>query len=138
MSWIAAIPIIGDLLKEVFGVIDQIVVDKDQRERLKAGITSLDLTAYIKEIKASAQTVITEATGRSWLQRNWRPLVMLMFAYMICHNFIIVPIVRWIDPSFPEVIIPEQAWIAIGFGLGGYGIGRSAEKIVAMFSNRRK
>jgi hypothetical protein len=59
------------------------------------------------------------------MQRNWRPLVMLMFAYIIFHNYVLAPVF-----SVPKAEVPSDLWELIKIGLGGYVIGRSAEKII--------
>lgn len=70
----------------------------------------------------SAETVRTEMQGESWLQRNWRPVTMLTFLALI--------VAKWFGFSV-EGITPEvelAVFDIIKIGLGGYVIGRSAEK----------
>ena len=33
----------------------------------------------------------TEALGHSWLQRNWRPMLMVLFGVIIANNYVVVP-----------------------------------------------
>ena len=131
------IPLIGKVIEKAGDIVDELVEDKDLKLRIKERLAGYDWRAYIAELQAASSTIIAEATGHSWLQRNWRPLVMLGFAYMIFHNSVIAPILKTLIPAFPMVVIPPQAWTAIGLGLGGYGVGRSVEKVVAMFTERR-
>jgi len=131
------IPLIGKVIEKAGDIVDEVVEDKDLRLRIKERLAAYDWSAYIAEIQAAAAIIVAEATGHSWLQRNWRPMVMVMFGYMLFHNYVIVPILTWIVPTFPEVIIPDQAWTVLGIGIGGYTVLRSGEKVVAMLTGRR-
>ena len=60
-----------------------------------------------------------EAQG-NWLQRSWRPIIMLVFATIVLiGTFFDLPILS--DTS--------RFWDLLEIGIGGYVIGRSAEKI---------
>ncbi len=127
MSFLAAIPVVGQLVSQVLGVIDQAVEDKDQAAKLKQELQlafmDKDFSYVEKEIAARAEIIVAEAKGASFLQRNWRPILMLTFTYIIAHNYIISPML-----SFPRLEIPPDMWDLLKLGMGGYIIGRSAEK----------
>ncbi len=76
---------------------------------------------YEKQLLESKTAIIkAEAQGQSWLQRSWRPIAMLTFLFLaVCDGFAILS-----SPLAP------QAWTLLQIGLGGYVVGRSAEKIV--------
>jgi hypothetical protein len=122
------IPILGTIIDKIASVIDQTVEDKDLANKIKAEIKLQLLTKeydrILKELEAKRDIIIAEATGQSWIQRNWRPLTMLVFVYIIAHNFIISPLL-----SIRELPIPPDMWELLKVGMGGYIIGRSAEKI---------
>ena len=84
--------IIGPLVGGLFGVIDKAVEDKDQAARIKADLQTMVLTGQIKEIEAAASIIAAEAQGESWLQRNWRPLLMCLFGLIVANNYLIVPL----------------------------------------------
>ncbi len=111
------------ILKVVFGVIDQAVEDKDQAAAIKARLQEMVLTGQMKEIEAAAQIIVAEAQGESWLQRNWRPLLMCLFGVIIANNYIVVPLF-----GTPTAEIPPDMWDLLKLGVGGYVIGRSVEK----------
>lgn len=123
------IPIIGTIIDRVSSIIDQTVEDKDLANKIKAEIKMTLLTKEYdviqKEIEAKRDIIVAEATGQSWIQRNWRPITMLVFVYIIAHNFIISPLL-----SLDQLPIPPDMWELLKLGMGGYIIGRSAEKIV--------
>ncbi len=128
------IPIIGGLLDRLFGVIDKAVPDKDQAARLKADLQAqamqLDYSEVENEINNRVKVIVAEAQGESWLQRNWRPLLMLTFTYIIAHNYILAPVVKMFLPQMVSLEIPPDMWDLLKLGIGGYIVGRSGEKIV--------
>ncbi|HEY9163898.1 MAG TPA: 3TM-type holin, partial [Magnetovibrio sp.] len=84
--------IVGPLLSGLVNVIDKAVEDKDQATAIKARLNELALSGALKELESAAQIIVAEAQGESWLQRNWRPLLMVMFGVIIANNYILVPI----------------------------------------------
>lgn len=80
-----------------------------------------ELAGYQKEV------LVTELSG-SALQRNWRPVVMLSFAFIIVYHFFLQPVLGiWLD--VPAISLPDRFWSLLEIGLGGYVIGRSVEKV---------
>lgn len=119
--------IIGEVINAVAGpilsIIDKAVPDKDQANRLKVQIQSELLRFDTKALEKSADVIIAEAQGDSWLQRSWRPVTMLTFTTLI--------VAHWLGLTAPN--LPQEQVMAllniVKIGLGGYVIGRSAEKV---------
>lgn len=67
-------------------------------------------------------TVLSTEVQGSWLQRNWRPITMIVFLILIILN------------QFNILIIPlsNEIWSLFKIGLGGYVGGRSLEKVVSI------
>ena len=120
----AIAPIIGGL----FGLIDKTVEDKNQATAIKARLQEMVLSGQIKEIEAAAAIIAAEAQGESWLQRNWRPLLMCLFGVIIANNYIVVPLF-----GTPMAEIPPDMWDLLKLGVGGYVLGRSVEKGVKVW-----
>jgi hypothetical protein len=79
---------------------------------------TLDITTKLIEVQSNA--IVAEAQGQSWLQRTWRPITMICFLVLV-----ILDSFGWL----PNPLAP-QAWTLLSIGLGGYVVGRSAEKVV--------
>ena len=136
------IPIIGPIvegLKAVFGFVDNLHTSDDERLNAKAQLMSLYqpiLTAAVDlermQVELQARVLQVEAQANSWLTRTWRPLVMLMFATLVGWHSVGTGL------GFPVPAVPEAMWSLIQLGLGGYVIGRSAEKIVPPIVNALK
>jgi hypothetical protein len=120
--------IIGPLIGGLFGLIDKSVEDKDQAAKIKTNLQQMVLTGQIKEIEAAASIIAAEANGESWLQRNWRPLLMCLFGLIIANNYLIVPLL-----GTPKADIPPDMWELLKLGIGGYVVGRSVEKGVKVW-----
>lgn len=113
----------GPLLKGLFDIIDQSVEDKDEAAKIKAVLQQKVLDGQMKEIEAAANIIVAEAQGESWLQRNWRPLLMCLFGVIIGNNYLVVPLF-----GSPVAEIPPDMWDLLKLGVGGYVVGRSVEK----------
>ena len=106
-------------------LVDKLFPDKDEANRLKATLTTMALNGELEEFKARVDVIVAEANGASWLQRNWRPLTMLWFSALIgMYWFGYAP--DYLTEN-PELV--QELFELIKLGLGGYVIGRSAEKI---------
>jgi hypothetical protein len=121
-------------LKPVFGIIDKVVPDKAAADKMKAELQAAALAGDFKEfeqlVNARAQIIVAEAKGDSWIQRSWRPIAMLCFVFIIMNNHAFAPYLGAM--GLPVVILPTppDLWAVIKLGLGGYVVGRSAEKII--------
>ena len=137
MSWLGAIPIVGKFFDGLFGVIDQVVEDKDKANELKASLEQVmqnsDLTKFVEQIKAQTSIILAEANSQSWLARNWRPGLMALFGLIIFNNYVLNP---WLTAMFSVNIImeiPPDMWALLKIGLGGYVVGRSTEKVAEIW-----
>ncbi len=82
------------------------------------------LLSHQAEIESAAAKIInTEAASTHWLAANWRPLTMLVFVGLI--------VARWFGWAAPGLQEAEylKLWSIVEFGLGGYVVGRSVEKV---------
>lgn len=129
---------IGVILSGLAGIIgtvvDKAVPDKDEANKLKADLLK-QVNDYTSDVmKAQRDVIIAEASGQSAAQRNWRPHLMYFLMSLIGFNVIVVPMVNVAFGVTIPVIdawssITDQAWTLLQIGMGGYIVGRSAEKI---------
>ena len=68
--------LIGPAMK----LLERLIPDPVKQSEAKAEMTAMLIQAQAKEMDSRARVVIAEATGESWLQRNWRPCLMIYFA----------------------------------------------------------
>ena len=112
----ALAPILGSIIKSKFP-------DPAEAAKAEAELTA-QLWANAHQLNAAAADIIkTEAASEHWLASNWRPLTMLTFVVLI--------VARWFGWAAPNLSEAEyiKLWSIVEFGLGGYVVGRSVEKI---------
>lgn len=123
----SVLAVIGSLVKPVSKLIDKLHTSDEERGEIVNALTTLEnqMSAKVleyesKALEARASIIKTEATGQSALQRNWRPITMLTFLILV------------VCDSFGLLVVPiaDQMWTLLQIGLGGYVIGRSAEKVL--------
>ena len=125
------LPLLAPIAKSIFSTVDKVITSKAEKEKIKAELQHKIITGDLKEIESAAKVVQLEAQG-SWLQRSWRPIMMLLFAaLMVAHWF------GFTAPNIPESVQNSLLDI-IMIGVGGYTVGRSAEKIGQQWQNKSK
>lgn len=105
-------------------LIDRLWPDKAQQDQARLALLELAQKGELAELTGRAEIVKTEAASEHWLAANWRPILMLTFGALI--------VARWFGWAAPNLSEAEylKLWSIVELGLGGYVIGRSAEKIV--------
>ena len=107
-------------------IIDDLHTSADERATAQAEIMRLHNQALMlalqleqQQLAVSAPLIAAEAGGRSWLQRNWRPITMLSFLALVIAD----------SGGLLAFRLSDAAWTLLQIGLGGYVVGRSIEKI---------
>lgn len=126
----------GPLVKGIFGTIDEAVEDKDLANRLKNGLQTKVMSILETEIKAAADIIKAEINSDSWMAKNWRPMTMLVFVFIIANNYILFPYLQMFFSSGAMLDIPPDMWALLKIGLGGYVVGRSVEKGVQVWKDK--
>lgn len=121
---------VAGLLEPVRKIVDDLFTNDEERGKLKnalfeaeSNLTQKLLEHEAKLIKTQSDIITAEATGQSWMQRNWRPLTMLTFVALI--------VARWMGFTAPGMSETEylSVYELMKLGLGGYVAGRTLEKI---------
>lgn len=118
---------LGNLISPVTNLIDSLVTTDKEKGEIKIELVKMQnemasklLEYESKLMDAQASIIRAEAQGASFLQRNWRPITMLTFLVLVvCDSF-----------GLLTFRLSDEAWGLLKIGLGGYVIGRSAEKVV--------
>ena len=116
MSLVSTIPLVGK-------VIDKIFPDKNKAIEAKAALTEMVINGELDELEQQAGVIKAEAQGESWLQRTWRPLVMLTFTALIVCRWM-----GWASPDLSEALELKLLGI-VQLGIGGYIASRGVEKV---------
>jgi len=125
---------ISNIFEPAVKLIDEIHTSDEEKLQLQAQIKAVEnellakVIDYESKLLESKTSIITaEATGQSWMQRNWRPITMLTFLVLVVFDSF-----GWL----PSKLAPE-AWTLLQIGLGGYVAGRSAEKMTQQYLKPR-
>jgi len=119
------------ILPSIFSLVDKLIPDQQAAANAKLKVMEMQQSGQLKVFEGAVKILTTEMSG-NWLQKSWRPLVMLTFAALI--------VARWLGWSAPN-LSPEEylkLWDIVELGLGGYVIGRSAEKIAGTVADTLK
>ena len=122
---------LSELVSPVTKLIDELHTSEEEKLQIKAEMFKLqqDITnkviAYETQLMDNqAKVILAEAQGESWLQRNWRPLMMIWFAVLLG--------MYWFGftPANLSQQTIDQLFLLMQLGIGGYIVGRSGEKII--------
>ena len=117
---------VTNLVSAVGEIVDRLTLPGREKKQLETDILRLLIAVEEKTISEQAASIREEARG-NWLQRSWRPIVMLVFTLIIlAGTFLNLPILA--DTS--------RFWDLLEIGLGGYIIGRGSEQLVSSLLNR--
>lgn len=112
-----------DLVREVGGVADNFITTDKEKGAFKNAISELVMTRLNELAAMQSEVLKTEMSGNQ-LQRNWRPVIMLMFGWVIFYYYFMAPVF-----GLPGIDLPDRFWGLLEIGLGGYVVGRSVEKV---------
>jgi hypothetical protein len=121
----ALAPILGSVIKSRFP--DPVEAAKAEAE------VQAQLWSQAHQINAAAADIIkTEAASGQWLASSWRPITMLVFVGLI--------VARWFGWAAPGLSEAEylKLWSIVEFGLGGYVVARSVEKVAPTIAGAMK
>lgn len=127
--------VLGAITGPLFGVIDKAVTDKDEANRLKQQIQSQLIDSKDSIVKAQMQVIIAEAQGESWLQRNWRPILMLTIVAIVANNYLIAPYLSAMFGVGLTLPLPDELWHLMTLGVGGYIAGQTAERGISSWQS---
>ena len=119
---------VSNIVNSVLGIGSKFITDKDKLNEFQHQIESQTLNMIQNEFEKQAEVIIAEAKGESFLQRNWRPILMLTFVTIIANNYILAPYLELIIGVNATLPIPESMWGLLKIGVSGYIVGRSCEK----------
>ncbi|WP_054676513.1 holin family protein [Parasalinivibrio latis] len=115
------------LVSPVTELVDELHTSEEERLKVKAKMFELQNAIAVKVmeyearlLEAKAKVITAEAQGQSWLQRTWRPITMLTFLGLVVADTF----------GLTQFRLAPEAWTLLQIGLGGYVVGRSAEKVI--------
>ena len=111
-------------------LIERLIPDPEARDKAKLELMRLDEQGELQAMQTSAGIITAEAQGESWIQRTWRPIMMLFFGALVG--------AYWFGYT-PENLSDERVgdlFNLVQIGIGGYIVGRSAEKVTKVWKEK--
>lgn len=141
--WTAILGLIEGAFRPAVDLIDELHTSEEEKLEAKAKMMIIQnqlatemLDVQKTELESARDIIVAEAKGESWLQRNWRPVLMMLFGVIIANNYIFNP---WLSAMFDINVtmqIPPDMWALLKLGVGGYVAGRSVEKGIKMWKEK--
>jgi len=117
--------IVGTLVGPVTGLLDKVIEDKDQKNKLAHEIATMADKEAAKNALAQIELNTADAKG-NWFQSSWRPLCGYVCVSGLAVNFLVSPIASGFGFMIPQadmsVMLPVLA------GMLGLGTLRTFEK----------
>jgi hypothetical protein len=130
-AWIAAI------FEPAVKLVDELHTSAEEKGQMKAALFGAqagivtNVLDYESKLAANKTSIIlAEAQGESYLQKNWRPILMLVIVAIVANNHLLYPYLSLFFNAAPLLELPDKLWSLMQIGVGGYVVGRSGEKIV--------
>lgn len=126
--------IIAELLTGIFKPATDLIDDlhTSDEEKIDAKTRLLEVEAAVltkaydyeaRALEAKSRIVAAEAASEHWLAAVWRPITMLTFlALVVLDSFGLLEMASGNS-------LPEEAWLLLQIGIGGYVVSRGVEKI---------
>lgn len=133
---------IGSIFGPVRDVIDELHTSKEEKSAAQIQLSmiqaeaELNVMKHVAEItKSQADVLLGEINGESWMQRNWRPCLMFVGIIILFNNFVVAPYIDAFGGVNVMLQLPDEIWLLLNIGMGGYIGARTWEKRDAMKLN---
>jgi hypothetical protein len=120
------------VIGEINKVIDNLFTSDEERMHAKNEMLKILKEQQLELQRLQTEIIVAEANG-NWLQRSWRPILMLAFGFIVIYVKFLAPL---FDFKIPE--LENEFWNLLQIGIGGYVIGRTGEKIAKEYASTKK
>lgn len=109
-------------IEAVGNVVDNVFTNDEEKSEAKKQLTEVVLKSLNDVAAVQGEVIKTEMKG-NWLQKSWRPLMMLAFGVIL--------ICKWFGLTNDSIPLELELQLLdiVKLGLGGYVIGRSVEEV---------
>ena len=112
----------SNTVEAIGSILDNVVTNDEEKSDAKKQLSEVVLTALNKVAEVQGEVIKTEMKG-NWLQKSWRPLMMLTFGVIL--------VCKWFGLTNESIPLELEIQLLdiVKLGLGGYVVGRSVEKV---------
>lgn len=119
--------VLSGLVGDIGGIINSLSISSTEKKELETKMTQV-VYSYAGELTRQQAEIVMKETQGNWLQRSWRPLVMLAFAGVVLLGTVV---------DIPYLENDSKFWNLIEIGLGGFVVGRSIEGAGRLFPGKK-
>ena len=127
----------GEAVKGVTDLVGKFVEDPDKANELETEIKKSLMGIEKQLIQSQTAVIVAEAKSQSFIAKNWRPMIMLIFGAIILNNYILFPYIQLFGGTAIKLDLPPAMWELLKIGIGGYIVGRTGEKMVDTSAKNR-
>ena len=88
----------GSVIKDLLGGLDKLFTSKEEKIKAESIIKQILIEKQLELQKMQTEIILAEAKG-NWLQRSWRPILMLSFGFIVIYVKFIAPIFGFTIPA---------------------------------------
>ena len=120
--------VLQNVIRELGDIVNRLSVSSREKQKIQEEIQSL-VYRYKSELVREQSAAVGEEMRGNWLQRSWRPMVMLVLTLLV---------VLGVFTESSMLSDTSRFWDLLEIGIGGYVIGRSGETITGNLLSRRQ
>ena len=121
----------GSVVTDLLGGLDKLFTSKEEKIKAQNVIKEILVKKQIELQQLQTEIIVTEAKG-NWLQRSWRPILMLAFGFIVIYVKFLAPVLE-----LPIPPLEKEFWNLLQLGIGGYVIGRTGEKMMKSYATKK-
>lgn len=121
----------GSVVTDLLGGLDKLFTSKEEKIKAKNAIKEILVKKQLELQQLQTEIIVTEAKG-NWLQRSWRPILMLAFGFIVIYVKFLAPVLE-----LPIPPLENEFWNLLQLGIGGYVIGRTGEKMMKSYATKK-
>jgi len=112
----------SNTVSAIGSILDDVITNDEEKSVAKKQLSEVVLGALNKIAEIQGEVIKTEMKG-NFLQKSWRPLMMLTFGVIL--------ICKWFGLTNDSIPLELELQLLdiVKLGLGGYVVGRSVEKV---------
>lgn len=99
-------------------------------QKIQADLDAKAQDAVTAQVKAASDIIQLEAKSQSWLPRNVRPLLLLLWGIAITSNVFMPVVARYWVPGLTPMPIDPWVYKLTAIGFTGYVSARTVEKVM--------
>ena len=117
-------------------LLDKFFPDKDEAAKAKLHLLEMQQNGELSKLQIRAGIITSESKSEHFIVAAWRPILMLVFTFIIFNNYVLAPYMGLIFSVDISLEIPDNMWDLLKLGIGGYVTSRGVEKSIKEWKSK--